>query len=73
MKVLKILSRRSALAKIQTKCVGEALASINSDLSIDYFASDAKADKEKNMSLANAGITGVFTKDISKKNYQERV
>ena len=67
MKVLKILSRRSALAKIQAKCVGEALASINSDLSIDYFASDAKADKEKNMSLANAGITGVFTKDISKK------
>ncbi len=67
MKVLKILSRRSVLAKIQARCVGEALESINSNLSIDYFSSDAKADKEKNMNIANAGLTGVFTKDISKK------
>ena len=66
-KYIKIVSRSSALAKIQAEEVGNALISVHPDLSIEYHTSNAVADIDLNMDITKPENIGVFTRDISNR------
>lgn len=68
---LKIISRSSRLAKIQSRLVGDELKKAYNGLKIEYYTTDAKADLDQSINLAASGQVGLFTKDITRKIIDE--
>ncbi len=67
MQKIKIVSRASALAKIQAKIVGNQLEECYPNLKVEYYTATTVADKNMEINIANSGSVGLFTKDISNK------
>ncbi len=59
-----IASRRSALARAQSEQVGNALARLHPNLSIEYRWIDTQGDQDPNASLADRGGKGLFTRAL---------
>ena len=63
---IKIISRKSALARAQAMMVGSELEKNFPKISVEYKTIISSGDKNMNQDLANASEEGIFTKDISK-------
>ena len=63
---IKIISRKSALARTQAMMVGSELEKNFPKISIEYKTITSSGDRNMNEDLANASEEGIFTKDISK-------
>ena len=63
---IKIISRKSALARVQAMMVGSELEKNFPKISIEYKTITSSGDRNMNEDLANASEEGIFTKDISK-------
>ena len=66
-KKLKILSRKSELAKIQANLVGEAITKIYKNTSVEFHTSESIADLDQTIKIYSSEQVGLFTKDISQK------
>ena len=66
-KKLKILSRKSELAKIQANLVGNAIKEIYKHTSIEFHTSESTADLDQTIKISSSDQIGLFTKDISQK------
>ena len=65
-KILKIISRKSDLAKIQASLVGSAINQYYKNTKIEFHTIESKADLDQTIDLSSPGQIGLFTKDISK-------
>lgn len=63
---LKISARRSDLARLQARSVGEALIAANPGLRIDYLFSESLGDKNLTDPLWKMPEKGVFTEDLTR-------
>ena len=72
-RILKIGSRRSALAKLQSYLVAAALKEKYSDLEIEFIFKESMGDKDLVTPLWQMGDRGVFTKDFVEDLLQEKV
>ncbi|MEZ4871898.1 MAG: hydroxymethylbilane synthase, partial [Bdellovibrionales bacterium] len=59
-----IASRKSALAQIQSRAVGNALLAHHPQLVIDYKFSASAGDKDQDRELTSFGDKGAFTSDF---------
>ena len=66
-KILKIISRKSKLAKIQANLVGIAINKVYKNTKIEFHSIESKADLDQSIDLSSPGQIGLFTKDISKE------
>ena len=64
MKNLRIISRKSSLAKIQAKIVGEKISNIYPDIDIEYLSKETQGDIDLTTPLSKMPAMGVFTNDI---------
>jgi len=64
---IKIVSRASALAKIQAKIVGKQLVDCYPNLKVECYTATTSADKNMKINISNSNSVGLFTKDISEK------
>ncbi|PJZ70752.1 uroporphyrinogen synthase [Leptospira perolatii] len=65
--VLRIGSRKSTLAKLQSLLVRDALLKAHPDLKIDLFFKEASGDQDLSTPLWKMGTRGVFTQDLTKE------
>ncbi|MDV6236378.1 hydroxymethylbilane synthase [Leptospira ellisii] len=72
-RVLKIGSRKSALAKLQTYLVLDALRKKFPDLPVELFFREASGDQDLQTPLWKMGTRGVFTQDLTKELVDGRV
>ena len=63
---IKILTRKSTLAKIQGKIVGEKIHSAFPQIKVSYYTSKTVGDVNQKMDLKSSETRGLFTGDISK-------
>lgn len=61
---LRIISRRSQLAMVQTEWVGDSLQAVCPDLQITIEAMAAQGDKILDVALAKIGGKSLFTKEF---------
>ena len=66
-KSVKIISRRSTLAKIQAKLVGNTLKSTYPEMKIEYSWIKTVGDIDQKLDISSGSSMGLFTSDISKK------
>ena len=64
---IKIISRRSTLAKIQAKLVGNTLKSKYPDIKIEYSWIKTIGDIDQKLDISSGSSMGLFTSDISEK------
>ena len=64
LKKIRILSRKSNLAIIQAKLVGEKLLEKFSDIKIEYMRKETLGDVDLKTPLSEMGSAGVFTDDL---------
>ncbi|MDA9636664.1 hydroxymethylbilane synthase [SAR86 cluster bacterium] len=64
MKNLRIISRKSNLAKIQAKIVGDKILNIYPDINIEYLSKETQGDIDLTTPLSKMPAIGVFTNDI---------
>jgi hydroxymethylbilane synthase len=62
---IRIGSRKSDLAQIQSRVVAAQLKKLNPNLSIEFVVKDVGVDLNHNISLVDAETQGLFTKDLS--------
>ena len=62
--MIKIISRKSDLAIIQAKLVGDAIANSQTDLNIEYIHKDTRGDIDLTTPLSKLPEIGVFTSDL---------
>ena len=62
--MIKIISRKSDLAIIQAKLVGEAIANFHPELNIEYIHKDTRGDIDLTTPLSKLPEIGVFTSDL---------
>ena len=62
--MFKIISRKSDLAIIQAKLVGEAIANFHPELNIEYIHKDTRGDIDLTTPLSKLPEIGVFTSDL---------
>ncbi|MFG0248734.1 MAG: hydroxymethylbilane synthase [Phycisphaeraceae bacterium JB051] len=63
---IRIASRQSQLARAQAQAVGRVLGKLHPDVAIEYVWIDSEGDQRLDMSLANVGGKGLFTKAIER-------
>ena len=61
---VRILSRKSDLAIIQAKEIGNILQKKNTNLKIEYILKSTSGDKDLNTPLSEMPMEGVFTNDL---------
>ena len=61
---VRILSRKSDLAIIQAKEIGNILQKKNKNLKIEYILKSTSGDKDLNTPLSEMPTPGVFTDDL---------
>ena len=71
--LLKIGSRKSALAKLQSYLVADALKKKFPDLKIEFYFKESLGDKDLTSPLWKMGDRGVFTKDFKEDLLNETV
>ena len=64
-KTINIISRASALAKIQAKMVGSAISKKHPQISLNYISTKTSGDVNQNLNISKSPTMGVFTSDIS--------
>lgn len=64
---INIISRSSALARIQAEMVGETIKKKYPHLTLNYLPTKTSGDVNQNIDISNSPDIGVFTKDISHK------
>ncbi len=64
MKTLKIISRKSTLAKIQARIVGDKIKDIYPSIKIEYLCKETEGDIDLTTPLSKMPAIGVFTNDI---------
>ena len=64
---IKIISRRSTLAKIQAKLVGNTIKSKYPKIKIEYSWIKTIGDIDQKLDISSGSSMGLFTSDISKK------
>ena len=64
MKTLKIISRKSTLAKIQAGIVGDKIKDIYPSIKIEYLCKETEGDIDLTTPLSKMPAIGVFTNDI---------
>ena len=67
MKTIRIISRKSLLARIQARIVGKLLEKHFPNKEIAYHTATASADRNMDINIADSNSVGLFTKDISNK------
>lgn len=72
-RILKIGSRRSALAKLQSYLVAQELKKKYPDLAVEFVFKESMGDKDLVTPLWQMGDRGVFTKDFVEDLLQEKV
>lgn len=66
-KSVRIISRKSILAKIQARMVGDAIKNKFPGHNVEYCLLKTQGDFDQKLKLAAGGNIGVFTSDISKE------
>ena len=64
---LKIISRKSTLARIQAQCVAQKISKLDSTISIEYILKETQGDIDLLTPLNQMPDMGVFTSDIKKE------
>lgn len=72
-RVLKIASRKSALAKLQTYLVLDALKKKFPNIQIELHFREASGDLDLQTPLWKMGTRGVFTQDLTKDLVEKKV
>lgn len=70
---LKIGSRKSALAKLQSYLVANSLLKLDPSLKIEFYFKESLGDKDLTSPLWKMGDKGVFTRDFKEDLLQEKV
>ncbi|MEZ4816094.1 MAG: hydroxymethylbilane synthase [Bdellovibrionota bacterium] len=70
---MRVGSRKSDLAQIQSRIVAETLKSVQPDLEVEFVFKDVGVDLNLNISLVEAESKGLFTKDLSQDLIQGRI
>lgn len=73
LRLLKIGSRKSALAKLQSYLTADALRKIFPELEIQFYFKESTGDKDLTSPLWKMGDRGVFTKDFKEDLLNETV
>ncbi|XP_048754459.1 porphobilinogen deaminase-like [Ostrea edulis] len=63
-KIIRVGSRKSQLAMIQTTTIIEALTSAHPDVSFEVVSMETIGDKVQDVALPKIGLSGVFTKEL---------
>ncbi len=63
---IRIASRRSRLARAQALAVGRALGALHPQIEVEYFWIESEGDQKTNISLADTGGKGLFTKAVER-------
>ncbi|MDZ4724824.1 MAG: hydroxymethylbilane synthase [Leptospira sp.] len=71
--LIRIGSRASTLAKIQSYLVGKALIESNSDIKIQYTFLESQGDKDLESPLWKISGQGIFTKELQDKLFSNEV
>lgn len=70
---MRVGSRKSDLAQIQSRIVAAHLKKVQPDLDVEYVFKDVGVDLNLNMSLVEAESKGLFTKDLSQDLIKGRI
>lgn len=70
---MRVGSRKSDLAQIQSRIVAAHLKEVQPDLDVEFVFKDVGVDLNLNMSLVEAESKGLFTKDLSQDLIQGRI
>lgn len=70
---IRIGSRKSDLAQIQSRLVAEALKKVNPNLETSFVFKDVGVDLNLTISLVDAESKGLFTKDLTEDLIQGKV
>tara|TARA_Y100000589_G_scaffold262646_1_gene252992 strand:- start:2640 stop:3644 length:1005 start_codon:yes stop_codon:yes gene_type:complete len=63
---IRIASRQSQLARAQAQAVGRVLGKLHPDVAVEYVWIESEGDQRLDLSLANVGGKGLFTKAVER-------